>query len=536
MNPKAQDFRLLVTLIEVCAIAGFIFLYYTVPSGVDKSVLATNLAVFYLLFIRSLRSPERIIPTIPTPLSFETLFLFMSYLVFYHNYQLYLFGASDLTGGARYWGNAFIDGSNSAITLSTVGMLAFTTGYRVLPKIASRQSASVQAADDSKEPSAYANGMALVSTGLLLALVSLYLLQGWRSAGEGRYTGTTTSEGFGVEGVYVATSMLCMIVSALWVYTKMQGYETQMALKAGLVLTVVWCLRLTAFGDRNVVQLVAMAAAGGYYTFVRRPSRVAVIAVALFALYLYGLIEIARAIPEWYMPGNLIQLVQNPEFLDSLLKQPSFNLTTISLRATVEAVPETYDYLHGEGKILHTISIIPFAGKALSPYLRPEYLGSASLIHDIMVGPWGAFAPGTNIISDSFIDFSLPGVVVTLFGLGVLAKAVRNVVARDPNSLLRVVVYLLCLALYSQLPRYSVESLLRPIAWTLLIGVGVGVINSDPSPSESRSRLSRLVHQQSPLGRHRVQEPIGRRRRFSLALKAMSVGRDVRPSEASTRT
>jgi oligosaccharide repeat unit polymerase len=505
MNFRSGDFRLIGVLTEVSAIIAFIFLFYTVPSGADKSIIALNLAVFYVLFIRSLRSTERIIPTIKTPLSFETLFLFMSYLIFYHNYQLYLFGLSDLTGRPRYIGYSFIDGSNAGITLATVGLLAFTIGYRAVPRAANQVplESLPSAGKKSAKPSTYLNGMSLATTGLLLALIFLYLIQGWRSAGEGRYMGTTSTDA-GVEGVYVATSMLCMIIAALWVYTRMRNYARPMILSAGIVLALIWCLRLAAFGDRNVVQLVAMAAAGGYYTLVKRPSRIGIVVVVLFALYMYGVIEIARELPDWYTPGNLLLLIQNPEFLEALLHQYSFNLTTITLRATVEGVPATYDYLYGQGKILSILSIIPFAGKVLRPYLAPDYISSPQVIQDLMVGSRGVNL-GTNIISDPYSDFSVPGVLLTLFALGVFAKLIRNMVVKDPNSLLRVVLYVVCLALYSQMPRYSIESLFRPVAWTLLLALTVRMLAQGPRAASSHTGRQR-AESVAP-SRQRTKEP-----------------------------
>ena len=471
---------------SVVALISFVVLYVSVPQGVDNWVLVVNLVAFYLIAFRALALRDSIVDSIPTPLTINVLYLFISYLIFYYPYQQYLLGASDLSGGDLYHGRIFLDGSNAAITLSTVGTLAFTIGYDIVRDV--RKPTNVNQpptihVDGTKEklsPSPYFVGLSIAAFALLVLMVGAYLSLGWRSAGEGRYTNSTAAATLGVEGVYLATSTICMLVCALWVYGKANFFVIPPVLQAGLALTIFWTVRLLVFGDRNTVQLVILALAGGYYTFVRRPSGYWLIAAAVAGLTVYNFLEVARETPDWYLPSRFVAVLQNPEAFRSLGGQSSLDLTTISLRATVEAVPSTFDYGYGVAKLIHIVSIVPFAGQTLVPYLRPEYLSSSAMIHDIMVGGHGDFSPGTNVISDAYIDFGLFGVILTPFLIGIFAKLIRNYVATDPRDLQRFVIYLVAMPLFAQLPRYSIESLLRPLAWTFVFTLVVGVTATGP--------------------------------------------------------
>src|SRR6478752_1290002 len=98
-------------------------------------------------------------------------------------------------------------------------------------------------------------------------------------------------------------------------------------------------------------------------------------------------------------------------------------------------------------------TIIPFSGGFYLPYLNPDYTSTAIMLGDIMLPASADYEPGTNVISDAYIDFGVAGVVVLLFAVGWLAKAMRNSVARNPGDPHRVVMYLLTMAMLAELPR-----------------------------------------------------------------------------------
>jgi hypothetical protein len=441
-NLSTPDLRWLGRSLEALALATFVVLFFIVPDGAAPWVLAVNLVAFYLLFLRAFAVPDRILPGLPGYFSIEVLFLAFSYLIFYYQYQLFLLGAADLSESV-YVSNSFIDGSNKAITLATVGMLAFTIGYRVLSQATRDVGADGDQSRSGRNehktsPPQYFHAMATASSTLLLVLVALYLLAGWRSANEGRYTRTTT-EGLGLQGTFMLILMLCMVIAALWIYAMAAELRRPPMLAVGLAVAIVWSVRLLVLGNRSSFLLVALVLVGGYFTFVRRaPLMVLALAFGVW-FFVYRIIESVRSIPNWYGSGNFWELLSNSPDYKASSTESSFNITTVALRATVQVVPDTYDFMYGVFKLVQFAAIVPFSGKLYLPYVHPTYTNSPEMLRDVMIGPWATWDPGTNIISHPYIDFGVPGVVVMLFAIGLLAKAIRNYVARDPYDAHRMV-------------------------------------------------------------------------------------------------
>lgn len=477
----------------------FVVLFFVVPDGATPWVLAANLVVFYSLFLRAIAVPDRIVPWIPSYLSVEVLFFVFSYLIFYFQYQLFLLGAVDLSASV-FFSNSFADGSNKAITLATVGMLAFAIGYRVLAPatravgVGGEQSGSGRNEHGNTSRPHYFRAMATASSALLLILVVLYFLAGWRSAAEGRYTRTTT-EAVGLEGTFMLISMFCMIVAALWIYATATKLRRPPMLVVGLVVAIAWSVRLLVLGDRSSFLLIALVLMGGYVTFLRRASLVLLIAAFGIWMVVYRVIEVVRFIPNWYDSGNFWQLMSLSPTYQQSSSESSFNVTTAALRATVQVFPDTYDFTGGVLKLVQFSAIIPFSAKLYLPYINSANTASPDMLRDIMIGPSATWDPGTNIISDQYIDFGVPGVVVILFAIGLFAKAIRNYVARDPSDAHRVVMYLLTLALFAELPILNVGISARTLAWALMFSVLTGArsrhLTSDWKGASSARRIWR---------------------------------------------
>jgi hypothetical protein len=85
-------------------------------------------------------------------------------------------------------------------------------------------------------------------------------------------------------------------------------------------------------------------------------------------------------------------------------------------------------------------------------------------------------AVGTNVISDSYIDFGVAGVIAGLFAIGLFAKAIRNYAARDPYDPRRVIIYLLTLASLAELPRYAIDLPIRILVWAVVFCALVGTV------------------------------------------------------------
>lgn len=494
--------------LEGVALATFVVLFFIVPDGATPWVLAANLVTFYALFVRAIAIPDRILPWLPSYLSIEVLFFAFSYLIFYYQYQLFLLGGADLSMSVHVY-NPFVAGSNKAITLATIGMLAFAIGYRIFGRSTrdvgpDRDQSGGGGSEPKSTPSPYFLAMATASSAMLLALVAVYLLAGWRSANEGRYTGTTKA-GLGVEGVFLLLVICGLIVAALWVYTTAYEIRRPPMLTVGLMVAIAWNVRVLVLGNRSVFLLFALVLVGGYFTFVRRPPIILLPVVFGISMFVYRIIEVVRTTPNWYRSENLWELIQNSPTYQETSSESSLNITTVQLRATVEAIPHTYDFTYGVFKLVQFASIIPFTGKLYLPYIQSAYTTSPEMLRDIMFGPSVPYDPGTNIISDPYIDFGVPGVAVILFALGLSAKAIRNYVARDPYDAHRVVMYLLTMACFAELPRFTTDVSVRVLAWALIFSLLIRAV-------------SRRFRSQGPgpPRAHRVHEPpnpVGARKR-----------------------
>lgn len=486
------------------ALAAFVVLFYTVPNGATHWVLAASLGTFYILFARALVVPDRIAPALPTYFSIEVLFLTFSYLIFFFPYQLFLLGATDLSTSV-FVPDTFAAGSNKAITLATIGMLAFTIGYRLLrlgthdaeadgDQFNSRRKEGLEA------PSLFFQVMATTSSLALIALASVYLLAGWRSAEEGRYTGTTT-QAAGVDGIHMLLVMFCMIVAALWIYALAADLPKPPLLAVGLVAAVGWSVRLLVLGDRNAFALIGLVIIGGYFIFVRRAPLVLLIGIFGVAMFVYQALEVLRTIPNWYEDiGKTWQLLPASQAYQNLLSESSFNITTVTLRATVQSFPEEYDFMYGVLKLQQFAALIPFSGRLNLLGINSEETKTSEILRDLMYNYRKETTPGTNIISDSYIDFGVIGVVVVLFAIGLFANALRNYVVRDPHDTHRVVIYLLTVALFAQLPILDIGFVMRILCWTLIFIALVKFISGSLDPRSSFLTVSRGSRPPSPHG------------------------------------
>lgn len=485
---RVAEARLLARCGEFVALAMFTVLYFSVERGATAWVLVVNLAAFYVIFIRAIALRDRILPWLPTYFSIEVLFFVFSYVIFYFPYQLSLLGETDLAK-SRFISNTFVEGTNQAITLTTVGMLAFTMGYRAISNTTSRaenREASQRHSDESRRgrSSQYFFLMSSASCAVLLALVAAYTLSGWRSAGEGRYTRSTTTQVVGVEGISVAILMCCMILGALWVCATASGLRKPATLWLGLVVSTGWTLRLLVLGDRNSFLLFALVLAGGYFAFVRR-APLALIAAGLYVcLFIYNAIEILRFTPNWYRSGNILSILFDTQAPQSANHESSFSLTAVTLRATVEAVPDPHEFMLGIFKLIQVSTIIPFSGKLFIPHLHTDYTTSAQLLGDVILGGGAKYDLGTNVISDAYIDFGVPGVVVILFAIGMLAKAIRNYAARDPHDPRRVIMFLMAMALFAELPRYAIDLPIRVLSWAWIFSFAISKLVSNRIPPD----------------------------------------------------
>ena len=169
-------------------------------------VISLNLVAFYALFLRAILAPDRILPRLPSYFSIEVLFLAYSYLIFYYPYQLFVIGARTSRGeqvrrqlihrrveqGHHARRQSGCSRSRSVTGCCATRLLVGAVGARRLrpvPVATSRMTPGPVTSAPCRQRRARCSSPSSPCT----------WLAGWRTAGEGRYTGTTTA-GLGIEG------------------------------------------------------------------------------------------------------------------------------------------------------------------------------------------------------------------------------------------------------------------------------------------------------------------------------------------------
>ncbi|KQY60562.1 hypothetical protein ASD11_14085 [Aeromicrobium sp. Root495] len=445
------------TFLATCTIAATAAFFF-IPDGASAAVIWPCLLAFYALFGLELRHPARLAPTIPTYLKVEVLFLTFSYLLFFLPYQLFVTGAMDLSR-SEYFRYTFEEEANRAVVLATIGLLAFSAGSRSQARWVDAPRIPVRAG-----PSDDSTPYSMFGVLALTALVGLYLLAGYRTAGEGRYTGTV-SGGTAAEGVGTLILMLCMMLVALWVYDVSARRPISPWSWAGLALSLAWGVRLLLFSDRNSFFLIAIVGVGGLLTFRFRTSRVALSVSLLAALLIYNAAEAVRA-EGTFSSEALVTSIVRPQ-VTQVSQETSFNITTITVRAGLAAVPHTFNHGLGGYTALGVAGVLPFVRGAL-PSVQPEFETTSKLLGYVMLKPGARWGVGTNVVSDAYIDFGVIGVPIVLYLLGAFAARQRRRAAGKAGGPKQVVMYLLTLALFAELPRYSIGFPVRLLAWAVV--------------------------------------------------------------------
>ncbi|MBV5246889.1 O-antigen polysaccharide polymerase Wzy family protein [Mycolicibacterium sp. PAM1] len=409
--------------------------------------------------------PLVIKPELPTYVSAEFLFLFWSYLIFFYPYQLHVLGIHDIAHSRYSVLSTFSEQANHAVVLSLIGTVAFRGGLRTLkrpPAAGTLQPSSLRRLDRLG-----VEDLALPLLALQVVLLVAYQFFGWRAAGEGRYSGTTAG-GTLAQGVYLGITILSMVAVALWICVpQFESSKRPILLTLSALLSVAWAARLLVAGDRNTFLLIAIVTIGALFTFRIRAGRWLLIVFCGVAVALYQAIEELRA-------GRISSLLEfftnTPSDSDS-----SLNLSAISVRAALSAVPEYIDYGYGIYQVVGLAGVIPFIrGAVISP--DASFTQSSDVLNAILLMPSARWGLGTNVVTDAYTDFGFIGVPTLLFIVGLGVAYIQKSVRICPTSPWRVTFYLVSLALVAEMPRYALTFPVRPLTWVLFFFVVVSFL------------------------------------------------------------
>lgn len=432
------------------------------PEGASKAVIFVALGSFYTLFLVRVARPDFIRPGLGTFMSLDTSFLVLYYIVYFLPYQMWLFGISDLaTSGYLY--RTYSETANAAALMAAAGAVFFVVGFDLAGLRAVRKPVndlSERRASELRSRASFTSAGRNIDLWLaagLPASIVLYLGLGLRSAGEGRYT-DSASGGPTADAVALGIVVLCCLSLALTVARKARSEPVGVPLLVADTIAIWWAVRLLTLGDRNSFLLIAVALVGGYVTYLRATSRLTLVALLLGGLVLYNAVELTRGDERSQSLSGIWSSGLAGDSVNSS-GETSFNVSTVAFRAAIAEIPDQVPYGYGRYKAVGIAGVLPFVrGQFLDPAGRNT---SADVLDSILLPPTAGWSVGTNVLSDTYADFGIPGVPVVLAILGGFAGWVRRRAIEYPLDPSRAVMYMLTLSVYTQLPRYSVDFPIR---------------------------------------------------------------------------
>lgn len=434
----------------------FLILFFVFPKGADHLIIWITLGVFYINFIPTFFSAKRNQYGKRTFVKIDSFFMLFYYIIYFLPYQLYILGYSDLS--VEKWGiSSNISYTNSAVIMSAIGLILFSLGYRSIK--------------ENKEITVYTVSPKYIKKfsyliGFLLLIILFLFVKTGLSVFSGTYkgssTGGITSDAiFGLVTYFVLLAYLCSFVQFL-IYRRLSFFSKLLLIIAGC-----WSLALLIIGDRNTFFIISIVIFGSIFTYLYNLNKKILLLCFFSALLLYQVIEISRVAENRSME-SLGKAFQEINLQKKGIDISSFKITTTGVRTTFKMFPEEEEFYYGKFKLLSLATLIPYSSRLIVSG-NDRLTNTAYVLNEEMLGRWASWGVGTNIISDAYIDFGIPGVIIILFLLGRFGGYVNAKNEQKINSPLWVFIYCLTLGFYSELPRYGLDFPLRSIIWTFIL-------------------------------------------------------------------
>lgn len=446
---------------EIILLAILVCLFLVVPLGADPLILWGCLGVFYWYFFRSFKDPISIVPGIETYFKMDLLFLMFYYLLLYYPYQTYVLGSHSILENT-WIAKSYVEYSNKAIIASTIGLVAFMMGFTREIKI---KKVSVQKRDFSQHQYKVLYVKILLVT---LAFVALFYIKGGMVMLTGSYLGSRTKDPM-IDGLYTLLSVFVSVLAGFTIvyYKKYRSINFYMA--PALMVFLFYSYLTLVGGDRNTFFIVAIAAAGAYYSYIKSISKKMLVFYLFLALALYQVIEISRTAEDRSL-GAIVAVISGssqssaPTQVGDNVDQGSFSITNLVTRAAFYFVPNKDEHTYGKYLVIGFAGFIPYARGAIVDPRDPD---QSSSFYMTRVNGSG-FGLGSSIIMDSYIEFGLFGILFFPYILGWLGKYMQAK-AQSGLSIKWGVVYLLALGTYAEISRYTFDFIIKNIGWALLI-------------------------------------------------------------------
>jgi len=427
--------------------------FMLVPDGHSGWVIWPCLVIFYAVALPAFR-PIEVKHGLKTQLAARPLFYLYVYLLFFYPYQLHVLGLYDLEGN-QFLKASFIEKSNASILLSMIAVLSFDVGC--LQTIQRPR----------KDPNSGAYGLVpWILAGGLLSVFAFYCISGLPAALVGAYAGSTTGNTTS-DGIYFLCTAFSMWTAGAFIFYISSRKKVPPPIWVGIAVAAAWSMILLVLGDRNNFFLIALVLAAGYATFVRRVPLMALALAVLAALFVYNVVEVARTSEDRSLQA-IQQAAGSIRESSGGIERGSFGITTTTGRAALDIAENKTGYFYGKLKLIGFAGIIPYS-RSLFVDTNDRFQASSKIFTYWMVGPYATWGVGSNVISDAYMDFGLPGVIIFMFLLGLFAKYAQIKVQENIDSMKWVTIYLVMVATFAEMARYTVDFPVRCIVWAFFV-------------------------------------------------------------------
>ncbi|MFW6155408.1 MAG: O-antigen polysaccharide polymerase Wzy [Planctomycetota bacterium] len=259
--------------------------------------------------------------------------------------------------------------------------------------------------------------------------------------------------------VFLRTGLVIVSISAALLTGKL---KVGWVVKVGLLLLVGWLLVL---GDRSLAVSLAMFMVVCYAEYVRRISLKVLIPLIIAGLFVMSVVRIARHHEQRSVGAVVDVATSGTDEIGIQAGLMNFGASVRTLYASLVAVPSQYPYFKGTLKISGTMGIIPFSRRLLPA--RMQFINSARLLTWWINRGNMTSGTGTTVAADLYCDWGLPGIMIGMLLLGLLAKRIQQK-ARATPSFTWAVVHMSAIPWFMIMSRYSVTQLVRGLLWPAL--------------------------------------------------------------------
>lgn len=432
-----------------------IVVFYIYPLGADPFLIWCCLLIFYSYLAQSLRAPIEVRSGLQTFFKIDLLFMTFYYLLFFLPYQTYVLGINDIKENF-FLIDTFWEYTNKSLIACTIGLIAFMEGFKRKSLIRRKITFKVLSILEYRK---------LFNVLLVFALILfvIFIFTGLKSYLTDVYSGSDTGDKT-TNGIYFLISMLMLFLASFSLIFFWKYREKRILF---YIVCVLYCFLLLLSGDRNSFFLIAVALTAGYFSYIKQIGRLRLIAMMASALYLYQVVEISRNSEKRGVDSLIssLMLIEEKEKSKYDIDKSSFSITTSATRIAFYMVPNRMDFFYGKFKVIGFAGVVPFSrGLIVDP--SDKFITSTDVL---IQGAGTNWSVGSSIIADLYLDFGLVGILIVMFFLGWLARYFQSKAIYYQQTMKWPLMYLIVISLFSQLPRYSLDFIVRDIFWALLI-------------------------------------------------------------------